>query len=41
MDIVDRNSRQVLLWGLVVLILLFLLFVSLKLAKAVDKKESE
>ena len=37
----DRNSKQVLLWSLVVIILLFLLFVSAKLARAVDKKESE
>jgi hypothetical protein len=37
----DRKSRQVLLWSLVVSILLFLLYVSVKLARAVNKKESE
>jgi hypothetical protein len=37
----DRKSRQVLLWSLVLSILLFLLYVSVKLAKAVNKKESE
>ena len=37
----NRKSRQVLLWSLVVSILLFLLYVSIKLARAVNKKESE